>query len=292
MELFGVPLTALYGQLMIGLVNGSFYAILSLGLAVIFGMLKIVNFVHGAFYMLGAVVAWLLATYLGIEYWPALIVAPVLVGILACAVEVTLLRRLYRVDHVFGLLLTLGLAYVIEGLARHWMGILGKPYSVPDALQGSMDIGFMRLPIYRAWVITASAVVCFGTWFMIERTRIGAYLRAATENAPMTRAFGINVSLMVTLTYGFGVALASLAGVLAAPLYQVSPVMGSSLVVIVFAVVVIGGMGSIAGAIVTSLALGVLEAVARVYLPEVSGIVVFVAMIIVLLSRPSGLFGR
>lgn len=292
MELFGVPLTALYGQLLIGLVNGSFYAILSLGLAVIFGMLKVVNFVHGALYMLGAVVAWLLASKLGIGYWGALLLAPLIVGALACVLEMSLLRPLYKVDHVYGMLLTLGLAYVIEGLARYWLGVSGKPFQVPDALQGTVDVGFMNLPIYRAWVITASTVVCFGTWFVIERTRLGAYLRAATENAAMTRAFGINVSLMVTLTYGFGVALASFAGVLAAPLYQVSPLMGSNLVIVVFAIVVIGGMGSIAGAVFTSLLLGLLEAVAKVYVPEASGAVVFVVMIAVLLSRPSGLFGR
>lgn len=292
MEIFGVPAAALYAQLVIGLVNGSFYAVLSLGLAVIFGMLKVVNFVHGAFYMLGAVAAWVLTTYLGIGYWGALLIAPLAVGLLACGFEVAFLRKLYKIDHVYGLLLTLGLAYVIESLARYWMGVLGKPFAVPDSLQGAFDLGFMRLPIYRGWVIAASLVLCFGTWFIIERTRVGAYLRAATENAPMTRAFGVNVSLMVTLTYGFGVALASLAGVLAAPLYQVSPVMGTNIVVVVFAIVVIGGMGSISGAVITSLLLGVLEALAKTFLPEASGLVVFVAMILVLLTRPSGLFGR
>lgn len=292
MELFGVPLTALYGQLVVGLVNGSFYAVLSLGLAVIFGMLKIVNFVHGALYMLGAVFAWILTSKFGLSYWWALLLAPLVVGAMACIVEITLLRRLYKVDHVYGMLFTLGLAYVVEGLARHWLGVSGKPFAVPEALQGVFNMGFMRLPVYRVWVIAASATICLSTWFIIERTSLGAYLRAATENAPMTRALGINVSLMVTLTYGFGVALAAMAGVLAAPLYQVSPFMGSSLVIVVFAIVVIGGMGSIGGAVVTSLVLGLLEAIAKVYLPEASGIVVFLAMIVVLLSRPSGLFGR
>ena len=292
MEIFGVPLQALYGQVMVGLVNGSFYALLSLGLAVIFGMLNVVNFVHGALYMLGAVAAWLLLTRLGINYWLALILAPLIVGLFGCLIEMTLLRPLYKVDHVYGMLLTLGLAYVIEGLARYWMGVSGKPFQVPEALAGSVDIGFMMLPIYRAWVITISLLVCLGTWLVIERTRLGAYLRAATENPGMTRAFGINVPRMITLTYGFGAALAAFGGVLAAPLYQVSPIMGSNLVIVVFAIVVIGGMGSILGAVVTGLGLGLLEGLCRVYFPEASSSVVFLAMIVVLLTRPTGLFGR
>jgi branched-chain amino acid transport system permease protein len=266
--------------------------VLSLGLAVIFGMLNVVNFVHGTLYMLGALAAWMMLAKLGLSYWVALVLAPLLVGSVGCAVEVLLLRPLYKVDHVYGLLLTLGLAYVIEGLARYQFGVSGMPFQVPEALQGSMDLGVMRMPIYRVWVITASLVVCLGTWFLIERTRLGAYLRAATEKPGMTRAFGINVPRLVTLTYGFGVALAALAGVLAAPIYQVSPIMGSNVVIVVFAVVVIGGMGSILGAIVTGLLLGVVEGLTRVYYPEASATVVFVAMILVLLTRPAGLFGR
>lgn len=292
MDIFGVPLQAFAGQLVIGLVNGSFYAVLSLGLAVIFGMLNVVNFVHGALYMLGALVAWLLLSQLGIGYWGALLLSPLLVGAMGMVVEIFLLRPLYKVDHVYGMLLTLGMAYVIEGLARYAFGVSGQPFQVPELLRGSVDLGFMMMPIYRCWVIVVSLLVCLGTWFLIERTRLGSYLRAATEKPHMTRAFGINVPLLVTLTYGFGVALAAFAGVLAAPIYQVSPLMGSNLVIVVFAVVVIGGMGSIMGAIVTGMLLGVLEGLARVYYPEASSTVVFVAMIVVLLTRPSGLFGR
>ncbi|MDB5817404.1 MAG: branched-chain amino acid transporter permease [Rhizobacter sp.] len=292
MTIFGVAHQALIAQMMVGLVNGSFYAVLSLGLAVIFGMLGVVNFVHGALYMLGAVVAWWLSVNLGFGYWASLFVAPAIVGLAGAAVEFTLLRRLYRIDPVYGMLLTLGLAYVIEGLGRFWLGASGMPFAMPDSLKGSMDLGVMRMPIYRGWVIVASLAVCLATWFAIERTRLGAYLRAATENPGMTRAFGVNVPLMVTATYAFGVALAAFAGVLAAPIYQVSPIMGSNLVVVVFAVVVIGGMGSIMGAIVTGLLLGLLEGLARVYWPEASSSVVFLAMIVVLLTRPSGLFGR
>ena len=287
-----LPLRMLMGQVVVGLVNGSFYAMLSLGLAVIFGMLNIVNFVHGAMYMLGALLSWLLLAHTGLGYWPALFLVPAVVGAAGVVVERLLLRPLYRLDHLYAMLLTLGMAYAIEGLARFWFGSSGMPYAVPDALKGTLDLGFMRLPIYRLWVIVVSLSVCFATWFAIERTRLGAYLRAATENPGMTRAFGINVSLLVTLTYGFGVALAALAGVLAAPVYQVSPVMGSNLIVVVFAVVVIGGMGSIMGSILTGLALGLLEGLARIVYPEGSSLVVFIAMILILLARPAGLFGR
>jgi branched-chain amino acid transport system permease protein len=291
-EIFGVPIQAFASQLVIGLVNGSFYAVLSLGLAVIFGMLNVVNFVHGAVYMLGALVAWMLLKVLGIGYWGALLLAPLIVGLGGAAAEALLLRPLYKVDHVYGLLLTLGMAYAIEGLARHFFGVSGVPYQVPEALRGSLDLGFMMMPTYRFWVICVSLAVCVGTWFLIERTRLGSYLRAATEKPAITRAFGINVPLLVTMTYGFGVALAAFAGVLAAPIYQVSPLMGSNLVIVVFAVVVIGGMGSIMGAVVTGLMLGILEGLARIYYPEAASIVVFVAMVLVLLTRPSGLFGR
>jgi branched-chain amino acid transport system permease protein len=291
-EIFGIPSNALFGQLLIGLINGSFYALLSLGLAVIFGMLNIINFSHGAQYMLGAFVAFLLLEKLGIGYWPALIVAPIIVGITGMIVERTMLQWLYKLDHLYGLLLTFGLALIFEGVTRNFYGSAGLPYVLPDTLRGGQNLGFMFLPNYRAWVIVASLTVCFGTWFVIERTRLGAYLRAATENPALVRAFGINVPRMITLTYGFGVALAAFAGVMAAPIYNVSPQMGSELIIVVFAVVVIGGMGSILGAIVTGFGLGVVEGLTKVFFPEASNTVIFVIMAIVLLVRPAGLFGR
>jgi branched-chain amino acid transport system permease protein len=291
-EIFGIPSTALFGQLLIGLINGSFYALLSLGLAVIFGMLNIINFAHGAQYMMGAFAAYLLLTVLGVGYWGALVLAPLLVGAVGVVIERTLLQWLYRLDHLYGLLLTFGLALIIEGLARNHYGSAGLPYTVPESLQGGRNLGFMFLPNYRAWVVASSLVVCFGTWFVIERTKLGSYLRAATENPTMVRAFGINVPRMITLTYGFGVALAAFAGVMAAPIYNVSPQMGSSLIIVVFAVVVIGGMGSIMGAIVTGFGLGVIEGLTKVFFPEASNTVVFIIMAIVLLVRPAGLFGR
>ena len=291
-EIFGIPSQALFSQLLIGLINGSFYALLSLGLAVIFGMLNIINFTHGAQYMLGAFAAYLLLQYAGLGYWPALLIAPILVGILGMIIERTMLQWLYKLDHLYGLLLTFGLALIIEGVARNYYGSAGLPYQMPDALVGGYDLGFMRLPIYRAWVVVASLAVCLGTWFVIERTRLGAYLRAATENPTLVRAFGINVPRMITLTYGFGVGLAAFAGVMAAPIYNVSPQMGSSLIIVVFAVVVIGGMGSIMGAIVTGFGLGVVEGLTKVFFPEASNTVIFIIMAIVLLIRPAGLFGR
>ena len=291
-EIFGIPSTALFGQLLIGLINGSFYALLSLGLAVIFGMLNIINFSHGAQYMMGAFTAYLILKYSGLGYWPALIVAPIIVGFTGIIVERLFLQRLYKLDHLYGLLLTFGLALIFEGVARNYFGSAGLPYTVPDSLRGGQNLGFMFLPNYRAWVIAASLVICIGTWFVIERTRLGAYLRAATENPTLVRAFGINVPRMITLTYGFGVALAAFAGVMAAPIYNVSPQMGSELIIVVFAVVVIGGMGSILGAIVTGFGLGVIEGLTKVFFPEASNTVIFVVMAIVLLVRPAGLFGR
>jgi branched-chain amino acid transport system permease protein len=291
-EIFGVPSQALFGQLLIGLINGSFYALLSLGLAVIFGMLNIINFTHGAQYMMGAFAAFLLLQHTGLGYWPALIVAPILVAITGMIIERTMLQWLYKLDHLYGLLLTFGLGLIIEGVARNFYGSAGLPYRVPDSLQGGQNLGFMFLPNYRAWVIVASLAVCLGTWFVIERTRLGAYLRAATENPTLVRAFGINVPRMITLTYGFGVGLAAFAGVMAAPIYNVSPQMGAELIIVVFAVVVIGGMGSIMGAIVTGFGLGVIEGLTKVFFPEASNTVIFVIMAIVLLIRPAGLFGR
>ena len=291
-EIFGIPSTALFGQLLIGLINGSFYALLSLGLAVIFGMLNIINFSHGAQYMMGAFAAYLILQYSGLGYWPALIIAPILVGITGIIIERLFLQWLYKLDHLYGLLLTFGLALIFEGVARNYFGSAGLPYTVPESLQGGRNLGFMFLPNYRAWVITASLGVCIGTWFVIERTRLGAYLRAATENPTLVRAFGINVPRMITLTYGFGVALAAFAGVMAAPIYNVSPQMGSELIIVVFAVVVIGGMGSILGAIITGFGLGVIEGLTKVFFPEASNTVIFVIMAIVLLVRPAGLFGR
>jgi branched-chain amino acid transport system permease protein len=291
-EIFGIPSQALFGQLLIGLINGSFYALLSLGLAVIFGMLNIINFSHGAQYMMGAFAAYLILQYSGLGYWPALIIAPILVGISGIIVERLFLQWLYKLDHLYGLLLTFGLALIFEGVARNYFGSAGLPYTVPESLQGGRNLGFMFLPNYRAWVIAASLGVCIGTWFVIERTRLGAYLRAATENPTLVRAFGINVPRMITLTYGFGVALAAFAGVMAAPIYNVSPQMGSELIIVVFAVVVIGGMGSILGAIITGFGLGVIEGLTKVFFPEASNTVIFVIMAIVLLVRPAGLFGR
>jgi len=292
LEIFGIPSQALFGQLLIGLINGSFYALLSLGLAVIFGMLNIINFSHGAQYMMGAFAAYLLLQYSGLGYWPALIIAPIIVGITGIIVERLFLQWLYKLDHLYGLLLTFGLALILEGVARNFFGSAGLPYTVPESLQGGRNLGFMFLPNYRAWVIAASLTVCIATWFVIERTRLGAYLRAATENPTLVRAFGINVPRMITLTYGFGVALAAFAGVMGAPIYNVSPQMGSELIIVVFAVVVIGGMGSILGAIVTGFGLGVIEGLTKVFFPEASNTVIFVIMAIVLLVRPAGLFGR
>jgi branched-chain amino acid transport system permease protein len=291
-ELLGIPPQVLFGQLLLGLINGAFYALLSLGLAVIFGMLNVINFAHGALYMMGAFVAYFLFELAGIGYWPALIVAPILIAAFGIVIEKTMLSRLYKLDHLYGLLLTFGLALIIEGLFQRWYGVSGQPYMTPSALLGGYNLGFMFLPAYRGWVVIASIVICFGTWFLIERTRLGAYLRAATENPTLVRAFGINVPLMITLTYGFGVGLAALAGVLAAPIYSVNPLMGSHLIIVVFAVVVIGGMGSILGAIVSGYMLGVIEGLTKVFYPEASNIVVFVVMAIVLLVRPAGLFGR
>jgi branched-chain amino acid transport system permease protein len=291
-DIFGIPIQALLGQLLLGLVNGSFYAVLSLGLAVIFGLLNVINFAHGALYMVGAFAAWMGLTYFGINYWVMLVLAPLVVGLLGIVIEKTMLRWLYRLDHVYGLLLTFGLTLLLEGLFRSFFGVSGLSYPVPDLLRGATNLGFMVLPNYRAWVVVASLVVCLATWFVIERTKLGAYLRAGTENPRLVEAFGINVPLMVTLTYGFGVALAGFAGVLAAPILQVSPLMGTNLIITVFAVVVIGGMGSILGAILTGLGLGVVEGLTKVFYPEASSTVVFVLMVLVLLTRPAGLFGK
>ena len=291
MEIFGIPTQVLFGQLLIGLINGSFYALLSLGLAVIFGLLNIINFSHGAQYMMGAFVAYLLLNKLGIGYWWSLLIAPIVVGATGVIIERTMLQRLYKLDHLYGLLLTFGIALIIQGLFRNEYGSSGQPYQVPAQLSGGQNLGFMFLPNYRAWVIVASLIVCFGTWFVIERTKLGAYLRAATENPSLVQAFGINVPRMITLTYGFGVALAALAGVMAAPIYQVSPQMGGDLIIVVFAVVVIGGMGSIMGSIVTGFGLGLIEGLTKVFYPEASNTVIFVIMAIVLLLRPAGLFG-
>jgi branched-chain amino acid transport system permease protein len=291
-EIFGMPVAVILGQLMLGLVNGSFYAMLSLGLAVIFGLMGIVNFAHGAFYALGAFAALIGLQQFGVNYWAALALAPLAVGLLGIVVERLLLRRLYRLDPLYGLLMTFGLALVIEGMLHQFYGASGQSYPVPHALQGAVNLGFMILPIYRAWVIVVSVVVCFATWFVIERTRLGGTLRAATENAPLLQAFGVNVPLLVVATYGGGVGLAALAGVLSAPIILVTSSMGSSLVIVVFAVVVIGGMGSILGAIVSGLGLGVIEGFTKVIYPEASNIVVFVIMALVLIVRPAGLFGK
>jgi branched-chain amino acid transport system permease protein len=292
MDIFGIPLQAMMSQLLLGLVNGSFYAMLSLGLAVIFGLLNVINFAHGALYMLGAFLAWMGLNYVGANYWVMLLVAPVLVGMFGVLIERTMLRHLYQLDHLYGLLLTFGITLMAEGVFRSIYGASGQPYDVPEALSGALDIGFMMLPKYRVWVVLASLAVCLSTWFVIEKTKIGAYLRAGTENPKLVEAFGINVPVMVTLTYGFGVALAAFAGVLAAPVIQVSPLMGSNLIIVVFAVVVIGGMGSIMGSIVTGLGLGVIEGLTRVFYAELSATVVFIVMVIVLMLRPAGLFGK
>jgi branched-chain amino acid transport system permease protein len=291
-EIFGVPTQALFGQLLIGLINGSFYALLSLGLAVIFGLLNIINFTHGAQYMMGAFVAYFLAQKAGLGYWWALVIVPIVVGAFGVAIERLMLSRLYKLDHLYGLLLTFGIALIVEGAFRYQFGSAGSPYAMPESLAGGMNLGFMFLPNYRAWVIFASAAICLATWYMIERTKLGAYLRAATENPSLVQAFGVNVPRMITLTYGFGVGLAALAGVFAAPIYQVSPQMGSSLIIVVFAVVVIGGMGSIMGSVITGFALGVIEGLTKVFYPEASNTVIFVIMAIVLMIRPQGLFGQ
>ena len=291
-ELLGIPPQALFGQLLLGLINGAFYAMLSLGLAVIFGLLNIINFAHGAQYMMGAFCAWFLLNWLGVGYWPSLIIAPIVVGAFGILLERAFLRWMYKLDHLYGLLLTFGLALIIEGLFRQAYGSSGQPYAIPAELAGGKNLGFMFLPNYRAWVIVASIIVCFGTWYLIERTKLGSYLRAATENPALVQAFGINVPRMVTLTYGFGVGLAALAGVMAAPIYQVSPLMGSNIIIVVFAVVVIGGMGSIMGAIISGFGLGIVEGLTKVFYPEASSTVIFVIMAIVLLIKPAGLFGR
>jgi branched-chain amino acid transport system permease protein len=290
--LFGVPPQALFGQLLIGLINGAFYAMLSLGLSVIFGLLNIINFAHGALYMMGAFVAYFCLQWLGLGYWWALLITPLVVGLFGILLERTMLHRLYHLDHLYGLLLTFGFALVIQGVFRHQFGSSGLPYAIPAALTGGYNLGFMFLPTYRAWAIAFSLAVCLATWYVIERTKLGSYLRAATENPALVRAFGVNVPRMITLTYGFGVALAALAGVLAAPIYQVNPLMGADLIIVVFAVVVIGGMGSILGSIVTGFALGVIEGLTKVFYPEASNTVIFVIMALVLLVRPTGLFGR
>ena len=291
-EIFGVPTQALFGQLLIGLINGSFYALLSLGLAVIFGLLNIINFTHGAQYMMGAFVAYFLAQKAGLGYWWSLILVPLIVGATGVVIERLMLSRLYKLDHLYGLLLTFGIALIIQGIFRQQFGSSGLPYPMPSQLEGGRNLGFMFLPNYRAWVIVASLVICIGTWFVIERTKLGAYLRAATENPTLVQAFGVNVPRMITLTYGFGVGLAALAGVMAAPIYTVNPLMGADLIIVVFAVVVIGGMGSILGSVLTGFALGVVEGLTKVFFPEASNTVIFVIMAIVLMIRPQGLFGQ
>ena len=291
MDIFGIPIQAFLGQLLLGLVNGSFYAMLSLGLAVIFGLLGIVNFAHGALYMMGAYAAWIGMDSFGINYWLSLLLAPLVVGAIGVAIERSLLRHLYKIDPIYGLLLTFGLALIIQGLFRNEYGSSGQPYAIPPQLVGGQNLGFMFLPNYRAWIILTSVVVCLATWFVIERTKLGSYLRAATENPQLVQAFGINVPRMITLTYGFGVGLAALAGVMAAPVYQVSPQMGADLIIVVFAVVVIGGMGSILGSIITGFSLGLIEGLTKVFYPEASSTVIFIIMVIVLLVRPAGLFG-
>jgi branched-chain amino acid transport system permease protein len=291
-DIFGIPPQALFGQLLLGLINGAFYALLSLGLAVIFGLLNIINFTHGAQYMMGAFVAWMLLNWLGIGYWWALLIVPIAVGLTGIVIERTMLHRLYKLDHLYGLLLTFGIALIIQGVFRNQFGSSGLPYGIPAQLRGGTDLGFMFMPNYRGWVVVVSLVVCLATWFVIEKTKLGSYLRAATENPALVQSFGINVPRMITLTYGFGVALAAFTGVLAAPIYQVSPLMGADLIIIVFAVVVIGGMGSIMGSILTGFGLGIIEGLTKVFYPEASSTVIFVIMVIVLLIKPAGLFGR
>jgi branched-chain amino acid transport system permease protein len=291
-EIFGIPTQALFGQLLIGLINGAFYAMLSLGLAVIFGLLNIINFTHGAQYMLGAFCAWFLLERWGVGYWWALLITPIAVALTGMVIERTMLSRLYKLDHLYGLLLTFGIALIIQGVFLNYFGSAGQPYQLPQEFSGAFNLGFMFLPKYRAWVIIASVIVCVGTWYVIERTKLGSYLRAATENPSLVQAFGINVPRMVTLTYGCGVGLAALAGVMAAPIYQVNPLMGANLIIVVFAVVVIGGMGSILGAILTGFGLGIIEGLTKVFYPEASNTVIFVIMVIVLLIKPAGLFGK
>jgi len=291
-EIFGIPTPLLFGQLLLGLINGAFYALLSLGLAVIFGMLNVINFAHGAQFMMGAFAAWMLLEYAGLNYWWALILAPLAVGLFGVILERTMIARLYKLDHLYGLLLTFGLGLIIEGIFRNQYGSSGLPYRIPPQLSGAWDLGFMFLPIYRGWVVIVAAVMCLLTWLVIEKTKIGSYLRASTENAALVQAFGINVPRLMTLTYGAGVALAAFAGVLAAPIYSVNPQMGSNLIIIVFAVVVIGGMGSILGSVITGFGLGIIEGLTKVFYPEASSTVIFVVMAIVLLARPAGLFGR
>ena len=291
-NVLGIPAPLLFGQLLLGLINGAFYAMLSLGLAVIFGLLNIINFTHGAQYMMGAFVAWIALNKLGINYWVALLFAPIVIGALGVLIERTMLRKLYKLDHLYGLLLTFGIGLMIEGIFRNEFGSSGLPYRIPAELQGAWDLGFMFMPIYRGWVVVFALACCLATWLVIEKTRLGAYLRAATENAALVQAFGVNVPRMITLTYGAGVALAALAGVLAAPIYSVNPQMGSNLIIVVFAVVVIGGMGSILGSVITGFSLGIIEGLTKVFWPEASATVIFVIMAIVLLARPAGLFGR
>lgn len=291
-EIFGIPAPLLFGQLLLGLINGAFYALLSLGLAVIFGMLNVINFTHGAQFMLGAFVAWMLLNYLGIGYWWALLLSPIIVGATGVLLERVMISKLYKLDHLYGLLLTFGIGLIVEGLVRNEYGSSGLPYRIPPELTGAWDLGFMFMPIYRGWVVIVALVACIATWLVIEKTKIGSYLRAATENPALVQAFGINVPRMMTLTYGAGVALAAFAGVLAAPIYSVNPQMGSNLIIIVFAVVVIGGMGSILGSVVTGFGLGIIEGLTKVFYPEASATVIFVVMAIVLLARPAGLFGR
>ncbi len=290
--IFGVPLAVLSGQLLIGIINGAFYALLSLGLAVIFGLLKIINFAHGAMYMLGAMTTVLMFDYLGVNYWAALLLAPLLVGAFGVVIEYFLLRRIAGQDHIYSLLLTFGIALIITGVLVNWFGVSGLRYTMPDMFKGGVNLGFMFLPYYRAWVIVAALLVCFGTWFMIEKTKLGAYLRAGTEDSQLMQGFGINVPLLISLTYGFGVALAAFAGVLAAPIYSVTPVMGSATLITVFAVVVIGGMGSIGGAIITGILMGVIEGLTKTFYPPASSAVIFLVMVLVLMFRPSGLFGK
>ena len=291
-EIFGIPAPLLFGQLLLGLINGAFYAMLSLGLAVIFGLLNIINFTHGAQFMMGAFVAWMLLHYLGIGYWWALILSPLLVGLTGVILERTMICRLYKMDHLYGMLLTFGISLIIEGVFRNEYGSSGMPYRIPPQLSGAWDLGFMFMPVYRGWVVVFALFACITTWLVIEKTRLGAYLRAATENAPLVQAFGVNVPRMITLTYGAGVALAALAGVLAAPIYSVNPQMGTNLIIVVFAVVVIGGMGSILGSVLTGFGLGIVEGLTKVFYPEASATVIFIIMVIVLLARPAGLFGR
>ncbi|WP_323751155.1 branched-chain amino acid ABC transporter permease [Marinobacter sp.] len=290
--IFGVPLAVLSGQLLIGVINGAFYALLSLGLAIIFGLLKIINFAHGAMYMLGALVTVVLFDLMGVNYWVGLFLAPLLVGAFGVLIEYFLLRRIAGQDHIYSLLLTFGVALIIQGVLTNIYGVSGLRYAMPDMFKGGINLGFMFLPYYRAWVIVMALLVCFGTWFVVEKTKLGAYLRAGTEDSQLMQGFGINVPLLVSLTYGFGVMLAAFAGVLAAPIYSVTPVMGSNTLIVVFAVVVIGGMGSIGGAIITGILMGVIEGLTKTFYPPASSAVIFLVMVVVLMFRPNGLFGK